>query len=210
MDGQTGADLIISGGPILTMEGATPTYVEAVVVDDGRIVFAGPLAEADQRKVEGTVVRDLGGRAMLPGFIDGHSHFMFAINMANQVNVAASPVGPGDTIPAIIAALKSYQQERSIPKGEWIVGWGYDGATLEEGRDMTRADLDAAFPDNKVMTIHVSGHGAVLNSEAMEWAGLTANTPTPTGGIIAGMPDGTNPAGLIMELAWEPVFSKLP
>jgi predicted amidohydrolase YtcJ len=204
------ADLIIHGGPILTMEGVTPTYVEAVVVDEGQIVFAGSDVEAMKLKADGTRVKDLGGKAMLPGFVDGHSHFMFAINMAQQVNVAASPVGPGDTIPAIVAALQGFQQERQIPKGEWIVGWGYDGATLQEGRDMTRTDLDAAFPDHKVMTIHVSGHGAVLNSKALEWAGLTADSPTPAGGIIARMADGKTPAGLIMERAYEPVFSKMP
>lgn len=205
-----GADLIVHGGPILTMVGATPSYVEAVVVDDGKIVFAGTDAEAMQQKVAGTIVKDLEGKAMLPGFIDGHSHFMFAINMADQVNVAAAPVGPGDTIPGIVGALKAFQAERKIPEGGWIVGWGYDGATLKEGRDMTREDLDAAFPNHKVMTIHVSGHGAVLNSKALEWAGITADTPTPEGGVIARMPDGKTPAGLLMERAYEPVFSRLP
>jgi hypothetical protein len=133
-DGQVvGADLIISGGPILTMEGAAPSYVEAVVVSDGRIIFAGPLAEANKRKVAGTVVKNLDGRAMLPGFIDGHSHFMFAINMANQVNVAASPVGPGDTIPKIISApcLRSWRGAEFQGNG---MGGNYGGHADTNGR----------------------------------------------------------------------------
>ena len=205
-----GAELIIHGGPILTMDGDRPTYAEAVVVNDGRITFVGRDADAMKQRSRTTVVRDLAGRTMLPGFVDGHSHFMMAVQMARQVNVANPPVGPCTDIPSVIAALRAFQAEKKIPEGEWIVGWGYDGTGLEEKRNITRADLDAAFPNNKVMLIHVSAHGAVLNSRALEWAGVTADTPTPAGGVIARMPDGREPAGLLMESGYLPVFEKFP
>ncbi len=68
------ADLIITGGPIVTMEGDQPTTVEAIVVDDGRITFVGSKADALKQQAEGTVLKDLGGRTLMPGFIDGHAH----------------------------------------------------------------------------------------------------------------------------------------
>ncbi len=67
------ADLIIHGGPILTMEGGKPDYVEAVVVAQGEIVFTGSDAEAMSRKSASTVIKDLGGKTMLPSFVDAHS-----------------------------------------------------------------------------------------------------------------------------------------
>ena len=120
------ADVIYHGGTILTMKGEAPTYAEAVAVKDGRILFVGSKAEALRRKGEATRVRDLGGRAMLPGFIDAHSHFLFALNMVNQVNVAGPPVGPARDIPSTIAAIRTYQARAKVPAGGWIVGWGYD------------------------------------------------------------------------------------
>ena len=75
---------------------------------------------------------------------------------------------------------------------------------------LTRRDLDAAFPNHKVMVTHVSLHGGVLNSKGLEWAGVDRNTPTPPGGVIARGPDGKEPAGLPTETAFLPIFAKLP
>lgn len=203
------ADLIIRGGPILTMEGDKPAYVEAVVVTDGKIVFAGAAGEAMQRKSAGTVVKDLAGRTMLPGFVDAHSHFINAPTLSRMVNVSPSPVGTGDSVGQIVAALQAWQEKAKVPDGGWIMAWGYDDSMVQGGR-LTRRELDAALPDHKVMVFHVSLHGAVLNSKALEWAGITRDTPTPEGGIIARGTDGKEPEGLLMETAFLPVFSNLP
>ena len=175
------------GGDIITMDGNKPTYVEAVVERDGKIVYVGNKSGAVDNFVGETVEVDLQGNTMLPGFLDPHSHFMSAIMMVNQVNVAAPPVGTTNNIPQMIEKLKAYQKEKNIPEGEWIVGWGYDQDLLDEKRHITKTDLDAAFPNHKVLIIHVSMHGAVLNSKALEWAEIDENTQTPTGGIIARM-----------------------
>jgi len=204
------ADTIYRGGDILTMNGDAPTYAEAVAVKDGKIVFVGDEATALTMKGSSTQVKDLNGKAMLPGFIDGHSHFMFALNMVNQVNVANPPVGPATDIPSTIEAIKAYQAKAQIPEGGWIVGWGYDAEGLAEGRNITKSDLDAAFPNHKVLLIHVSGHGAVLNSQALEFVGINANTATPPGGIINRIPGTNEPEGLVMETAYLPVFESLP
>lgn len=205
-----GADLIITGGPILTMEGDQPTYVEAVVIDDGKIVFAGPAAEALKQKVSGTVMKDLAGKLMLPGFIDPHSHFMDSLTMADRVNVSAPPVGPAANPDAIVAELKKAAAAKGLKPGELLLGWGYDENLMPKGTELTRDLLDAAFPENPVGIIHVSMHGAVINSKAMEMFGYSDGMPTPAGGVILRKDDGKGLRGLVMETAFLPMFSKMP
>ncbi len=198
------------GGDIITMEGDEPQYVEAVVQQDGEVVFAGSKAEALEKYKGNIRLIDLKGSTMLPGFLDPHGHFMSALMMVNQVNAASPPMGTSTNIPQIVEKLQAFGKQRNIPDDGWILAWGYDQDLLEEQRHITRKDLDAAFPNRKVMIIHVSMHGAVLNSKALEWAGIDANTETPPGGIIARLPGGSEPAGLVMETAYIPIFAKLP
>jgi predicted amidohydrolase YtcJ len=205
-----GADLIITGGPILTMEGDQPAYVEAVVIDDGKIVFAGPAAEALKQKVSGTVMKDLGGKLLLPGFIDPHSHFLDSLTMANRVNVSAPPVGPASNPDEIIAELKKAAAAKGLKPGELLLGWGYDENLMPKGTVLSRDMLDKAFPDNPVGIIHVSMHGAVINSKAMETYGYTDGMPTPPGGVIVRKDDGKSLQGLVMETALLPMYEKLP
>ena len=205
-----GADLIIHGGPILTMAGDAPAYVEAVVVDDGKIVFAGSDAEAMQQRADGTVVKDLAGKTMLPGFIDPHSHFIDSLTMADRVNVSAPPVGPASNPDEIIAELKKAAAAKGLKPGELLLGWGYDENLMPKGTELTRDQLDAAFPDNPVGIVHVSMHGAVINSQAMAKYGYSDGMPTPAGGVIVRKADGKSLQGLVMETAMLPMYEKLP
>ena len=203
-------DAIYYGGRILTMNGDEPTYTEAVAVEDGKIVFVGAKSSALEMKGDATAVRDLRGKTMLPGFVDPHGHFMSAVRMVEQANVASPPMGDATDIPSIIEKLEAFRAEKKVAEGEWIVGWGYDQDLLAEKRHLTRKDLDPHFPNHKVLLIHISMHGAVLNSTALEWAGIDADTPTPEGGIIARLEGSHEPAGLLMETAYIPVFGKMP
>ncbi len=93
---------IYYGGDIVTMDGDQPVYVEAVVEQLGTITFAGSRNEAFKRFEDNSFEVDLEGKTMLPGFLDPHGHFMSALRMVNQVNVAAPPVGTATDIPQII------------------------------------------------------------------------------------------------------------
>jgi predicted amidohydrolase YtcJ len=205
-----GADLILTGGTVLTMEGDQPRYAEAVVVDDGLITFVGSSAEAMKQKVAGTVVKDLAGKVLLPGFIDPHSHFLDSLTMADRVNVSAPPVGPASNPDEIVAELKKAAAAKGLKPGELLLGWGYDENLMPKGTELTRDQLDAAFPDNPVGIIHVSMHGAVINSKAMEKYGYTDGMPTPAGGVILRKEDGKSLRGLVMETALLPMYEKLP
>lgn len=201
-------DAIYYNGTILTMAGSTPSYVEAVAIKDGTIAFAGNKDKAFERKGEATKLVDLGGKTLLPGFIDAHSHYINSLLVANQCKLYAPPSGPGKDVPSILAELKKYATERKIPKGELIVGYGYDDTVMPNGRLLNRDDLDEAFPDNPVRIDHVSMHGAVLNSLALAKYGISAETKTPPGGVIVRKPGSEEPWGLIMETAFLPIVEQ--
>ena len=202
------ADVIYHNGSILTMAGAEATYVEALAVKDGKIAFAGSKSNALKMKGDVTKIVDLGGKTLLPGFIDGHSHYINSLLVADQCKLYAPPSGPGKDVPSIIAELKRYATERKIPKGEMIMGYGYDDTVMPGGRLLNRDDLDEAFPDNPVRIEHVSMHGVVLNSLALKYYDISAETETPAGGVIVRKPGTKEPWGLIMETAFLPVVAK--
>ena len=202
------ADVIYHNGSILTMAGAEATYVEALAVKDGKIAFAGSKSNALKMKGDVTKIVDLGGKTLLPGFIDGHSHYINSLLVADQCKLYSPPSGPGKDVPSIIAELKRYATERKIPKGEMIMGYGYDDTVMPGGRLLNRDDLDEAFPDNPVRIEHVSMHGVVLNSLALKYYDISAETETPAGGVIVRKPGTKEPWGLIMETAFLPVVAK--
>jgi len=205
---QDAARTVYFGGDILTMKGDTPAYVEALAVKDGKILFAGSRDEA-MAMTDGTTQRvDLAGKTLLPSFIDGHSHYINALLVANQAQVYAPPSGNGKDVPSIIAEIKRFAAERNIRKGELIMAYGYDDSVMPDGRLLNRDDLDAAFPDNPVRVDHVSMHGAVMNSLALAKYGISAATQTPPGGVIVRKPGTEEPWGLIMETAFLPVMEK--
>lgn len=203
------SDTIYVGGDILTMDDKN-LVVEAVAVKDGKITAAGSKAAVMTACGASTRIVDLGGKTMLPGFIDGHSHFFQAAMIADYVNVSAPPVGPGGSIADIVATLKEHVANAPVKKDEWLIGYGYDGTALTDGRDATRDDFDKDFPETPLVLVHVSGHGGVLNSAGLRAVGIGADTPTPAGGLTLRKPGSNEPTGLLMENSWFPVVLTLP
>ena len=204
------AETIYTAGEIVTVNDKQPS-AEALAVKGGKIVAVGTRADVEKaHKGANTVVVDLGGKALLPGFLDAHSHYISSLTVANQVNLYAPPAGPGKDPASIVAELVKYRDAKKIPKGEVIQAYGYDENVMPNGRLLNRDDLDKAFPDNPVLVGHVSMHGAVLNSAAMKKWGISAKTKTPPGGVIVRKPGTQEPYGLIMETAYLPIFASLP
>jgi len=204
----TGRATMYHGGDIITMEGDSAIYAEALVVKNGKIIFVGSKDEAMKQAGNEHLMFDLQGKTLLPGFMDAHSHYINSLLVANQCKLYAPPSGPAKDVESIIAALKQFATERNIPKGEMITGYGYDENVMPNGRLLNRDDLDKAFPDNPVRIDHVSMHGCVLNSLAMKQYGYDANFKTPPGGVCIRKPGTNEPYGLIMETAFLPIMEK--
>jgi predicted amidohydrolase YtcJ len=205
----TPAERIIRGGPIVTVNPAQPAAA-AVAIAGGKIVAVGTEAEVMAWKGPGTVVTDLGGKTLVPGFVDGHSHFWSLVDVQTQALCASPPAGTCRSVADVIASLKKIQERRRLGPGKFVIGFGYDPELLAEKRPPTRQELDAAFPDNPVLLVHVSGHGAMLNSKALATYGITAATPTPPGGVIGREAGSQAPNGLLFETAFLPIFAKVP
>ncbi len=203
------ADQIYTNGAIITVTESQPE-AEALAVKDGKIVAVGSRPEVLKHQGPETLMVDLKGHTLVPGFVDGHSHFMNALQIVTWSNYSAPPVGPVKSIKDILAVLEEHKKRLKPAPGEWIIGYGYDGNMLEDGRELTKDDLDPHSSDNPVLIIHVSNHGGVFNSAALAFFGINADTPTPPGGIIARKPGSNEPAGLIQETAFLPIFPRIP
>jgi predicted amidohydrolase YtcJ len=200
---------IFRGGTVVTVEEGQP-LAEAVAVGGGRILAVGPEAEIMALAAPETKIVDLNGATLLPGFIDGHGHFMNAPQIVSWVNVSGPPVGPVTSIEDIVTTIRAFMDDRQPAPGEWVIGYGYDPTVLSDGRELTRDDLDPHFPDHPIMLIHVSNHGCVLNSAGFALTGIDENTPTPEGGVILRKEGSNEPAGLLMETAFLPIFGNMP
>ena len=171
-DASDKADTIITGGNILTMDTALPR-AEAMAISGRHILAVG--SEDDIRNLAGpgTETVDARGLTVTPGFIDAHSHPLIALESIG-VNVNLPRI---DDVKRALAGKAA-----ETPDGYWVRGVMYDDTKFEDGRALTRRDIDEAVPDHPVLVQHRGGHTAVVNSRAFEIAGITMDTPDPEGG----------------------------
>jgi predicted amidohydrolase YtcJ len=195
------ADAIYTGGPIITMNEAAPR-AEAVAIRDGKIIAVGTKAEVDKFKAAGTATIDLAGKAMLPGFVDGHGHVFTTGIQAASANILPAPDGEGNSIAKIQEILREYAKSDTSKKFNLILGFGYDDAQIAEKRHPTRQDLDEVSKDVPILLIHQSCHLGAMNSKALELAGITADSKDPQGGVIRREADGKTPNGVLEETAF--------
>lgn len=199
------ADTIYLNGDILTVDDARP-MVEAVAVRDGIIVAVGNETDVLELHGESTVVQDLGGRTMAPGFIDGHAHFGGFGAQAVGANLLAAPDGNANTIDDLIREMQRYEERDELDRTGWIYGMGYDNAVLAEGRHPTRDDLDRVSTEFPVMAMHISGHIVAVNSAGLQAIGFSADTEDPAGGVIRRRSGSREPNGVLEELAGIPAM----
>ena len=152
------------GGPIVTLE--EPQYAQALVERGGRIAYVGDREEAERLAGPGARRVDLEGRALLPAFLDPHSHLLACAYARLQV-----PLGECAGWGEITDRLAKHVQERGVRPGEWVKGTGYDQNALAEGAAPDRFCLDRACPHNPVVIQHASGHAGVFNTLALERLG---------------------------------------
>jgi predicted amidohydrolase YtcJ len=194
------ADLVLTGGRIATMDAAR-SWASALAVVDGRIVAVGTEGVVRDHIGASTRVIELRGRTVTPGFQDAHVHPVhggLAMLRCDLHEDAES--GPG------YDKIEAYA--RSHPDEPWIRGGGWYLAAFEGGTPR-REDLDRIVPDRPVLLTNRDGHGAWVNTRALELAGVTASTLDPADGRIERDPDGS-PSGTLHEGAMELVTRFMP
>lgn len=196
-------NILIHGGPILTMNPAQP-LVEAVGIVNGKISAAG--AVADVKAQIGTHYSDLDlqGRMATPGLYDAHAHIIGTGVAAAEIEINADRVS---TIAEIMALVKARTEESR--EGDWVIGQGYDQELLTDRRHPSRIDLDAIAPHHPVILKRSCHHIMAVNSKALELAGITANTPDPDGGTIDRDEHG-EPTGVLRETAMDAIYAIVP
>ncbi len=190
------ADLILTGGNIITINPAQPR-AEAVAVKQGRILAVGSATDVDQVRGPRTKVLVLNGRTIVPGFNDAHNHMTI---YGLQLQMAPLKYPTIRSIPDVVQVLK--ERATTQQPGTWVMGAGYDNNKLAEGRHPNCWELDAVSSEHYVIIRHTSGHMCVLNSKALELVGISPDTPDPEGGHIDRNEKG-EPSGLLQENAQE-------
>jgi predicted amidohydrolase YtcJ len=193
-----GDDFILHGGSIYTGV-FDKQRVEAVRIRDGRFVFVGSLADAQNER--GARLIDLGGASAFPGFCDGHVHLMYVGLQAMQLDLVGV-----ESIAALQERLRTYAAEH--PTGP-IVGRGWIETHWPERRFPTRADLDAVVSDRPVVLGRIDGHATVVNSAALALAGIDDTTANPEGGSITRDARGAA-TGMLIDNAAALVESRMP
>ena len=183
-------DTIFYNAQVITLDTAAPA-ASFVAVKGDRIALVSGMGLSEELKRKAARVVDCSGKTLLPGFVDAHCHVT-----AYAESLVSVPLSPGDgvrSIPDIQDRMCAACAQ--VSPGEWVRGKSYDEFYIDEKRHPTRHDLDEAAPSNPVKLTHRSGHAHVLNSLALQNAGIDAATGDPPGGIIdrdleTGLPTG--------------------
>ena len=194
------ADQVVTNGNIYTIDDTAPRS-QAFAVKNGRFFAVGSNSDINNLIGPGTQVIDATGMTVVPGFIDAHNHPFYSVTKhLKQVNLDIR------TIEGIKSALA--ERAQNTPPGQWVEGFLYDDTKLEDGRPITRADIDAAVPDHPVSVTHRGGHTGVYNSRAFALAGITNDTPDPEGGKF--YKENGELTGRVAEKAKDPLESLIP
>lgn len=180
-------------GPILTMENET-SIAEAVLIENDKILAVGAREELLAECDEDTEQIDLRGNAMLPGFIDSHSHFVMAAQMLSFADLTNCT-----SFEDIQSTLTQYMESDQGKKSDVIIGYGYDHNDLIPQKHPDKFVLDQVTTDKVVFILHISSHMGVLNSIGLQQCGITKQTQDMDGGRFGRVDDGMEPDGYLEE-----------
>lgn len=165
--------VLFVNGRILTMNAKFEQF-DALLISGRKITAVGPEALINNNLSPFTKIVDLRGKTVLPGFIDAHSHFPSSGLTHAGLNLTPPPVGKVSTLRLLLDTVK--EEVNSVSRGDWVVGFNYDDASLDIARHPTRDELDSVSPENPVYLWHRSGHMGVANSLALKALGHEALT----------------------------------
>jgi predicted amidohydrolase YtcJ len=193
-------DLYLVNGKVYTQDARMPA-ASAVAISGNRFRAVGSDDQIRSLAGPGAQIIDLGGRRVLPGLNDGHFHYWDWALALRQL--------PLSTSPSLAAVREQVAQAAQTPGTGWVLGRGWNETLWLEQRLPTRADLDDVAGPHPVMLYRNDMHLAVVNSQALQAAGITADTPNPPGGVI-GRDAAGQPNGLLADLAMNLASAVVP
>jgi predicted amidohydrolase YtcJ len=181
------------------------TWAQAAVISEDKIVFVGSNKGAATRIGPDTVVIDLEGKMLLPGFIEAHAHSSYAMDLVGNISLySLGGMGAIEEYKQTIAAFVENHPEKEFFRGS---GWA---DTLFPNLGPPKEILDEIVPDRPIALISYDGHSMWVNSAALEKAQITKDTPDPEGGRIERNPETGEPSGTLRELAFKMVERVIP
>src|SRR2546426_23091 len=197
------ADIIVTGGMVWTGLSNGAPQKGAVALANGKILAVGDSAQIARYAGPKTQAIQADGGLVLPGFTDGHTHFIdggFQLASVDLRNAA--------TPKEFIRRIKDYA--KTLKPGEWITGGDWDH-TLWPGQPLPHHEwIDSITPSNPVFVNRLDGHEALANAAAMRAAAVTQATPTPSGGEILRDPRTGEPTGIFKDRALDLVGHAIP
>ncbi len=188
-------------GNIYTVNEKQPE-AEAVLIEDGRIVFVGTNEEIKSRIDDSTEVIDLGGKFMMPGFNDAHLHFL-----SGGFYLMGIDLRPARSIKEFRQILSEYVNK--FP-GKWVTGGRWDHESWDVQKLPSKQDIDDITGETPVFVSRMDGHLGLANSKALELAGINSKTPSPEGGLIVKDPKTGEPTGILKDNAMKLIFDEIP
>ncbi len=193
--------LLLQGGTVHTGNPAQPS-AEAVLAVDGRIAYVGDAGTARAQAPAGAIVVDLAGATVLPGLADSHAHL---------ADIGERETGFDLTGVESVEAMQRRLAERAATdRAPWLVGANWIESKWRPAVFPSRQDLDAVVADRPVVLERVDGHAVVVNTKALELAGVTRETPDPPGGEILRDPVTGEATGILVDNAMDLVWRRLP
>lgn len=196
-------DLILFNGNIVTMDKEKPK-VQAVAVDSGKILRLGNDSEILPLKGSQTKLVDLNGKLLLPGFNDSHMHLLSYGSSLVKANLIGTT-----SIEHLVEQMKDFIKDKEIQNGQWVEGRGWNHDFFEVNRFPTRYDLDKISSKHPIIVTRACGHVSVVNSKALEMAGITKDTLQIQGGHFDLDQQG-EPLGIMREKALNLVLGCVP
>lgn len=190
-------------GNIITVDRANPSAT-AVVIDGNQIVYVGTTEAVLDQVAAGDQVIDLQGKTVVPGFNDSHIHLLNYGYSLTKIDCA-----PLESIDQMIEVSRQFIAERQVPKGDWVLGRGWNQVGLRDQREINADDLDQISTDHPLSFTRICEHITVANRKAMEVCGITKDTPQPEGGQFDVDQDG-NPTGIFRESARYLIYKHVP
>lgn len=193
-------DVVLLNANVRTVDDRD-SVAQAVLMRGGRFAAVGSEAEVRATASENAEFVDLGGRTVVPGFIDAHNHLSIAAFAPDCVDCSTPPLS------TLAEALESIEKHcKALPAGQWVRGMNFHMSGIREQRNPTRYELDEVAPNNPFFLLDASCHAGYANSLALAAVGVSAHTPQPWGGEIEKDRNG-EPTGTLFEAAANPLHT---